>query len=57
MIIHVCALTTDAKEVGQVEFEICRTCKQDVLLVVEDWNAKVENIEKNYLGLWSKKPK
>lgn len=45
-IIQVSAPTTDAKEKVVDEFhdqiEIDRTCKQDLQLVTEKWNAKVE---------------
>ena len=50
-IIQVYAPTTDAEQeevdefYDQVQAEIDRTCKQDVLIVMGDWNAKVGNKE------------
>lgn len=54
MILQVYIPTTNAeKEVfyGQVEFEIDRTCKQDVLPLTGYWNAKIWNSEENVAGV------
>lgn len=58
MIIPVYTPITDAEEAekcyDQVHFEIRRQCKQYMLLVTEDWNAKVRNIKgENVVRLYS----
>lgn len=64
MMIQVYVWTTDPEEeedekfYDQIQFEIDRICKQDVLLGVEDWNFKVANIkEGNIVQLYGTKMK
>lgn len=38
---------------GQVQFEIATTCKQDVQLVIGNWNCKIgNNTEENTIGFY-----
>lgn len=37
----------------QIQFEIEKACKQNMLLMVRNWNAKVGNVkEENIVGLY-----
>lgn len=51
------APTTDAEEeqadefYDHIQFEFDKTCKQNVLLVVVDWNAKIGNINEENIDV------